>query len=118
MTDSRPTARIAGRTVGGGAQPFFFTGPCVLESLELSLRIAESLRGLASEKGIETLVFKASFDKANRSSIHSGRGPGLDVGLEWLAEVKERTGLPVLTDVHQPEQCAKAAEVCDVLQIP
>ena len=64
------------------------------------------------------MVYKSSYDKANRTSIHSYRGPGLEQGLEWLAAVKERTGLPVTTDVHEPEQARKAAEVCDIIQIP
>lgn len=112
----RPTLELCGRTLGGG-ELFVIAGPCVLEGRELVLSIAERLRALAQERRID-LIFKASFDKANRSSLSGVRGPGLAGGLELLAEVRERTGLPVLTDVHHPEQCARAAEVVDVLQIP
>jgi 2-dehydro-3-deoxyphosphooctonate aldolase (KDO 8-P synthase) len=112
----RPTATIAGRTVGGG-ELFLIAGPCVIETRELALRIAGELVGLAGERGLP-LVFKASYDKANRTSHGTGRGPGLEAGLEILGEVRERYGLPVLTDVHLPDQCARAAEVVDVLQIP
>ena len=113
---NRPTAEIGGRRVGGG-QLFIIAGPCVLESRELALEVASRLRDLALERDLP-LVFKSSFDKANRTSGSSGRGPGLEAGLQILAEVREQTSLPVLTDVHLPEQCAAAAEVCDVLQIP
>ncbi|MEQ1893561.1 MAG: 3-deoxy-8-phosphooctulonate synthase [Planctomycetota bacterium] len=112
----RPTCQIAGRTVGGG-ELFLIAGPCVLETRELALRIASELRELCQARGIP-LVFKASFDKANRTSVKSGRGMGIERGLELLAEVKSRVGVPVLTDVHEPGQCARAAEVVDVLQIP
>jgi 2-dehydro-3-deoxyphosphooctonate aldolase (KDO 8-P synthase) len=96
---------------------FLIAGPCVLEDDALNLRVGESLQRLASilPGGI---VYKASFDKANRSNVDAERGPGLDEGLEKLARVREATGLPILTDVHWPEQCARAAEVVDVLQIP
>ena len=92
-------------------------GPCVVESAELVLATARTLAAMALRLGLP-LIFKSSFDKANRSSIHSYRGPGLERGLEVLARVKAETGLPVLTDVHEPAQCAPAARVCDVLQIP
>ena len=111
----RPTIDVSGRKLGGG-QLFLIAGPCVLESRELTLSIAEKLVAIASERKVP-LVFKASFDKANRSSAKSGRGPGLGA-IEWLGEVRERFGVPVLTDVHQPDQCASAAEIVDVLQIP
>ncbi len=117
MTSSnRPTAQIGDRTVGGG-QLFVIAGPCMLESRGLGLEVATELKRLASERDIP-LIFKSSFDKANRTSASSGRGPGLSAGLEILAEIRESTALPVLTDVHLPDQCAPAAEVCDVLQIP
>jgi 2-dehydro-3-deoxyphosphooctonate aldolase (KDO 8-P synthase) len=115
-TRKRPTAEVAGRRVGGG-ELFVIAGPCVLETRELALSIAARLRELAEERGL-FLIFKASYDKANRTSVSSKRGPGLDAGLEMLAEVRERSGLPVLTDVHHPEECGAAAEVVDVLQIP
>ncbi len=92
-------------------------GPCVIESPERTLETARLVGAMAGRLGVP-MVFKASFDKANRSSIRSFRGPGLDAGLEVLAEVKRTTGLPVLTDVHAPQQCERAAEVCDVLQVP
>ncbi|MAB77940.1 MAG: 3-deoxy-8-phosphooctulonate synthase [Planctomycetes bacterium] len=113
---SRPTARIAGRTFGGGSL-FVIAGPCVLESRDLALRIAEELVEMSSERELPC-IFKASFDKANRTSVSAVRGPGLEAGLEILAEVRERVGIPVLTDVHLPEHCAPAAERVDVLQIP
>jgi 2-dehydro-3-deoxyphosphooctonate aldolase (KDO 8-P synthase) len=100
---------------GGGF--FLIAGPCVLEDDALNLGIAESLARLSSDLKIP-IVFKASFDKANRSSIGSGRGPGLEPGLRQLAKVRSETGLPVLTDVHESEQCASVGEVADVLQIP
>ena len=113
---ARPTARLGERTLGGGAL-FVLAGPCVLETRELALSIAARLAEIAAEREL-VLVFKASFDKANRTSVSSGRGPGLEQGLEILAEVRERTGLPVVTDVHLPQQCAVAAQVVDLLQIP
>ena len=112
----RPTWRIADRTLGGG-RPFVFAGPCVLEDEDLVFSVAERLAALASDRDLD-LVFKASFDKANRTSHGSVRGPGLAEGLELLARVRERTGLPLVTDVHLPEQCQAAAEIVDVLQIP
>ena len=96
---------------------FLIAGPCVLESDTLNLRVGEHLARLAPRVP-GGIIYKASFDKANRSNVGAARGPGLDQGLEALARVRERTGLPLLTDVHLPEQCALAAEVVDVLQIP
>src|SRR5262249_1868787 len=90
---------------------------CVIESHELTLRIAETLAELAGRLKIP-VVFKASFDKANRTSSKSFRGPGLRDGLKTLAAVKERTGLPLLTDIHEVHPVGPAAEVCDVLQVP
>jgi 2-dehydro-3-deoxyphosphooctonate aldolase (KDO 8-P synthase) len=112
----RATVEIAGRTFGGG-KLFVIAGPCVLEARELVLATAERLAEIAAERDL-ALVFKSSFDKANRTSKGSARGPGMEAGLELLLEVKQRTGLPLLTDVHLPDQCAAAAEVVDVLQIP
>ena len=102
---------------GGGAGLPVIAGPCVIESEERTVETARRLAAMAGRLGLP-LVFKSSFDKANRSSLKSFRGPGLDEGLSVLAVVKRETGLPVLTDVHEPAQCAPAAEVCDVLQIP
>jgi 2-dehydro-3-deoxyphosphooctonate aldolase (KDO 8-P synthase) len=112
----RPAIEVGGQRLGGG-ELFVIAGPCVLETRALALSIAERLRDLAAERGLD-LVFKASFDKANRTRADSARGPGMDEGLEILADVKRATGLPVLTDVHLPDQCAAVAEVVDVLQIP
>ncbi len=98
--------------------PFVLLGGInVIESRELALEAAEHYQQVCQRLGIP-YVFKASFDKANRSSIHSFRGPGLEKGLEILAEVKARFGVPVITDVHTPEQAAPAAAVCDIIQLP
>jgi 2-dehydro-3-deoxyphosphooctonate aldolase (KDO 8-P synthase) len=102
---------------GPGHPLVWILGPCVIESHELTLRIAETLRQLAERLRLP-LIFKASFDKANRTSGKSFRGPGLDEGLRTLEAVKRRTGLPVTTDVHETPQAAPVAEVCDLLQIP
>jgi 2-dehydro-3-deoxyphosphooctonate aldolase (KDO 8-P synthase) len=96
---------------------FLIAGPCVLESDALNLRVGEHLARLA-ERVPGGIVYKASFDKANRSNAGAARGPGLDEGLAALDRVRRATGLPLLTDVHLPEQCAPAGEVVDVLQIP
>jgi 2-dehydro-3-deoxyphosphooctonate aldolase (KDO 8-P synthase) len=103
--------------VGGGAPPIFFAGPCVIESGEHALAMARRIRDIAEETGAR-IVFKSSYDKANRSSKDSFRGPGLAEGLSILAEVKATTGLPVVSDIHEPEQAGAAARVLDVLQIP
>ena len=92
-------------------------GPCVIENRDLVLRIAEQVAGLCQTLGVD-YIFKASFDKANRSSGSSFRGPGPDEGLAILAEVRERFGVPVLTDIHESHQAAQAAQAVDVLQIP
>ena len=96
---------------------FLIAGPCVLEDDSLNLRVGEHLARLA-ESVPGGIIFKASFDKANRSNAGAQRGPGLDAGLDALARVRAATGLPILTDVHLPAQCASSAEVVDVLQIP
>lgn len=92
-------------------------GVNVLESRELAIEVAEEMVAVTSRMGVP-YVFKASFDKANRSSVHSFRGPGFDRGLEILSEIKLRYGVPVLTDIHEPFQAGPAAEVCDILQLP
>ena len=102
---------------GGDNPPLFIAGPCVIESREHVLAMARTIRALRDELKIH-LVFKASFDKANRTSIESFRGPGLEKGLALLKEVKDETGLPVLSDIHEWQQAAPAAEVLDVIQIP
>lgn len=96
---------------------FLIAGPCVIESDEILFRVADHLAKLAP-KVPGGIIFKASFDKANRSNAGAFRGPGIEEGLRALERVRERTGLPVLTDVHLPEQCAMVAEAVDVLQIP
>ena len=104
-------------TIGGAAPLALLAGPCVLESLERSLLIGRTVKEICARLGIN-YVFKASFDKANRSSFHSFRGPGLEKGLAWLATIKEELDVPVVTDIHESYQAAPAAEVADILQIP
>lgn len=103
--------------MGGGRPLVLIAGPCVIESEESSLRHAERLMTICNGLGIP-LIFKSSYDKANRTSIHAFRGPGIDEGLRILAKVKDRLGIPVLSDIHSIEQVAPAAQVLDVLQIP
>jgi 2-dehydro-3-deoxyphosphooctonate aldolase (KDO 8-P synthase) len=115
---SGPRVELApGVALGGGGPLAALLGPCVVESEELVLDTARAVAAIAGRLALP-VVFKASFDKANRSSIATFRGPGLAEGLRVLAEVRRATGLPVLTDVHEPWQCEPAAEACDVLQIP
>ena len=109
--------RIGPFSVGGGHPLAFILGPCVIESASHALETAAAVREVAARCGV-AVVFKASYDKANRTSITSFRGPGLDAGLRILADVRARTGLPILTDIHEPAQAAVAASVVDVLQIP
>lgn len=111
------TVSIGGVKFGGKAPLALIAGPCVIEGRDKCLKIAKALAALAKAENIP-LVFKASFDKANRSSFSSFRGPGLVEGLNILAEVKDVTGLPLLTDIHSIEQVKPVAEVVDVLQIP
>ena len=92
-------------------------GPCVMESQEMMLEEAGALMEIAGRVGVE-ICFKASFDKANRTSIHSYRGPGIDKGLQWMQSVKDAYGCRCVTDIHEPWQADKAAQVCDILQIP
>lgn len=116
MSDVRPVT-VGGLTVGGGAPLAFVLGPCVIESPSHALELADALKAMATRVGVP-LVFKASYDKANRTSLSSFRGPGLRDGLQVLADVKAKTGLPILTDIHEASHAAPAAEVADVLQIP
>jgi 2-dehydro-3-deoxyphosphooctonate aldolase (KDO 8-P synthase) len=104
-------------TVGGGHPLAFIAGPCVIESAAHAVETAIAIREIASRAGVP-VVFKASYDKANRTSRHSFRGPGLEEGLRILSDVKVRTGLAVLTDIHEPAHAAIAGQVVDVLQIP
>lgn len=97
--------------------PVFIAGPCVIESAELLDTVATEIARINSELGTD-IIFKASFDKANRTSIHSFRGPGLEKGLQMLSDVKAKHGLRILTDIHESWQAKPAGEVCDVLQIP
>ncbi len=103
--------------LGADAGLLLIAGPCVIESREHVLRMAEMLRDLAGELGIQ-YVFKASYDKANRSSVENYRGPGIDRGLDILAEVREKFDLPILTDFHAEVEVEKVAAVVDILQIP
>jgi 2-dehydro-3-deoxyphosphooctonate aldolase (KDO 8-P synthase) len=116
MTTSN-IATIGRYTCGPGQPLLVIAGPCVIESETLTLEIAERLRELAERLSLQ-LVFKASFDKANRTSLDAYRGPGLEAGLAILARVKERTGLPVTTDIHESQQAEPVGQVCDLLQIP
>jgi 2-dehydro-3-deoxyphosphooctonate aldolase (KDO 8-P synthase) len=109
--------KVGAYEVGGGAPLLWICGPCVIESRDHSLRVAETLRGIAEAIRLN-LVFKASFDKANRTSGKSFRGVGLEEGLRVLDAVRHATGLPVTTDIHEARQAAPAAEVCEVLQVP
>ncbi len=109
--------RIGNIEIGAGRPLAVIAGPCVIESRESALKHASLLREAADRVGVP-YIFKSSYDKANRSAVDSYRGPGLDKGLEILAEVKEKIGVPILTDVHEREQVASVKEVADVLQIP
>lgn len=110
-------ARVGPYVCGKGQPLLLIAGPCVLETPELTLSIAERLQQITADLPVN-LVFKASFDKANRTSGGAFRGVGMGAGLEMLAAVKARTGLPVTTDIHESQQAAPVAEVCEVLQIP
>lgn len=112
-----PSVRIGSLALGGGAPLLVIAGPCVIESEAHALETALALKAIVTDVGLP-MVFKASYDKANRTSIDSFRGPGLAKGLAVLARVKAETGLPILTDIHDADQAAPAAEVVDVLQIP
>lgn len=116
MTAPR-TVSVGNLTCGTGRPLLWILGPCVIESHEFTLQLAESLKEIAERLKVP-LVFKASFDKANRTSGKSFRGPGLKDGLRTMAEVKRRTGLPLTTDVHECQQADPVAEVCDLLQVP
>lgn len=105
--------------VGPGARGplLIIAGPCILESDAINMRIGETMRDACAKHGL-SFVFKASFDKANRSSVKSARGPGLERGCEMLAKLKSALGVPVTTDIHEPQQAARAAQAVDILQIP
>ena len=109
--------RIGGLQIGGGAPLLLIGGPCAIEDERHALMMAERLQAITAAAGVP-FVYKSSYDKANRSSIHAYRGPGLAEGLRILAQVKKATGLPVLSDVHDVSEVEPAAEVLDVLQVP
>jgi 2-dehydro-3-deoxyphosphooctonate aldolase (KDO 8-P synthase) len=104
-------------TIGGGHPLAFIAGPCVIESAAHAVETAAAIREIATRARVP-VIFKASYDKANRTSRRSFRGPGLEEGLRILSDVRARTGLPILTDIHEPAHAAAAAQVVDVLQIP
>jgi len=106
-----------GIPIGGGGRLVYIAGPCVIESDASTLEVARRLAEIAARRAVP-LLFKSSYDKANRSSLSSFRGPGIESGLATLRRVKEETGLPLLTDVHEPGQVDRAAAVADVLQVP
>jgi 2-dehydro-3-deoxyphosphooctonate aldolase (KDO 8-P synthase) len=110
-------ARVGPYACGSGQPLLWIAGPCVLEDRTLAMYIAHELKRMAADLPLN-LVFKASFDKANRTSATAYRGPGLQAGLQILADIQAETGLPVTTDVHEPAQAAPAGEVCDLIQIP
>ena len=116
MTATR-AVRIGGVTIGGGAPLALIGGPCAIENEKHALMVAERLQRVTAAAAVP-FIYKSSYDKANRSSIHSYRGPGLIEGLRILRSVKEKTGLAVLSDVHDVSEVAPAAEVLDVLQVP
>ncbi|MBP78979.1 MAG: 3-deoxy-8-phosphooctulonate synthase [Deltaproteobacteria bacterium] len=111
------TVTVAGFEIANDRPFTLFGGVNVLESFELTLKVAEEYKKVTDKLGVP-LVFKASFDKANRSSSRSYRGPGLNVGLEWLSKVKSELQVPIITDVHSPDQVAQVSEVADVIQLP
>lgn len=114
---TRRKVRIGDIELGSGAPLALIAGPCQLETRDHALRLAERIVAACAPTGTP-LIFKASFDKANRTALESARGPGLEAGLDILACVRAEFGMPVLSDVHEPAHCAPVAEVCDVLQIP
>ena len=111
------TVKVGEFFIGEGQELALMAGPCVIESREICFQVADAMKTLCARLGIPC-IFKASYDKANRTSLNSFRGPGLQEGLRILEEVKRRFELPVMSDVHLPQECAAAAEVLDLLQIP
>lgn len=116
-TQNASDVQIGSVRIGPGQGLALIAGPCVIESRDHTLRLAEAIQKIAQAVGVP-LIFKASYDKANRSSIKGFRGPGLDEGLKILAEVSKAIGTPVTSDIHSPEQAQPAGEVLDILQIP
>src|SRR5215470_14870418 len=117
MTAPNPVVQIGSVAVGNNKPLAIIAGPCALESRDHALETASALKEIAAKAGVG-LIYKTSFDKANRTSANSARGIGLELALPIFAEIRERVGVPVLTDVHEREQCAAVAEAVDVLQIP
>jgi 2-dehydro-3-deoxyphosphooctonate aldolase (KDO 8-P synthase) len=117
VSSNSAPVQVGALTIGAGAPFVLIAGPCVIESRESVLRHAERIRGVAERAGVQ-LVFKCSFDKANRTSLQSYRGVGMERGLEILAEARREAGVPVLTDVHEAVQAKPVAAVVDVLQTP
>ena len=111
------TSKIGPYECGIGQPLLLIAGPCVLQELDLALEIAAQIKEIANQLPVQ-FVFKASFDKANRTHIRSYRGPGLRPGLEMLQRVREECGIPVTTDIHEPEQAQRVAKVCELLQVP
>lgn len=116
-SQAQSAANIGGISIGQGHDLALIAGPCVIESQQHTMQLAEALKELCEARGLP-LIFKASFDKANRSSIKSYRGPGLEQGISILAEVGKRLSVPVISDVHEPHQASAAGEVLDCIQIP
>src|SRR5690349_3675484 len=109
--------RVGTIEIGPGRPLAIIAGPCVLESLELGMQVGRHLSALCRDLGL-SYIFKASFDKANRSSINSARGPGLEQGLKWLSAIGKELAAPTTTDIHEPDQAEPAARAVDLLQIP
>jgi len=116
-TPTMPSVAVGDYQCGRGQPLLLIAGPCVLETRDQTLAIAQHLRALGEQAEVN-VVFKASFDKANRTSLAARRGPGIEEGLRMLADVTAETGLPTTTDIHLPEQAAQVAEVCSLLQVP
>ncbi len=117
MTNATAAVDVGGVRVGGGEPLALIAGPCVIDGADATAEIARRLAEVCAGLDVP-LIFKASFDKANRTAVSSFRGPGLDAGLEVLARIKEQVGVPVLSDIHEPGQAEPAAEVLDALQVP
>ena len=117
LIDKVREVKITDSITVGNSEIFLIAGPCVIESEDLVMEVAGKMKEITDKLGIK-YVFKASFDKANRTSINSFRGPGLEKGLEILSRVKSKYNLPIATDIHEPWQCKEASKVIDILQIP
>jgi 2-dehydro-3-deoxyphosphooctonate aldolase (KDO 8-P synthase) len=111
------TCTVGSVEIGQGKPLTIIAGPCVLESLELGLSVGKTVKEACTKLGL-SYVFKASFDKANRSSIRSPRGPGIEQGLAWMSQIRSQLGVPTTTDIHEPAQAAPVAKAVDLLQIP